>query len=170
MVRLCNLQLCVYLCEYMMCLAERKTDQVGGRFNQNREMTALSSQSPGIRPPYLCPRILLSPLASSYAGWGMEFSPNRNPVWARKPKLIKTVGRKERDREGKAEACGSLSASPRTTPPQPAPQSALRMSGELTIPTSTPRGWSLPHLSLSSRQRAFLLHTPLLKFKSINTN
>lgn len=23
MVRLCNLQLCVYLCKYMMCLAER---------------------------------------------------------------------------------------------------------------------------------------------------
>lgn len=54
-------------------------------------MTVLSSQSPGISPSYpetpqLCPRVLLSPCASSHAGWGMEFSPNRNPIWARKPK------------------------------------------------------------------------------------
>lgn len=31
MVRLYNLQLCVYLYKCMICLAERKTDQVGGR-------------------------------------------------------------------------------------------------------------------------------------------
>lgn len=55
-------------------------------------MTALSSQSPVFGPSYpetpppqLCPRVL-SPRASSHAEWGMEVSPNRNPIWARKLK------------------------------------------------------------------------------------
>lgn len=145
----------------------RKKDRPSWRqalIRRGRQKTALSSQSLGVSPPYpettpllrpaaLCPRVLLSPWASSHAGWGMEFSPNRNPIWARKPKSMTAVGREEWAGEGTAEG-------PVLCLPQPAPQSALRTTCGLTIPKSIPGAWSLSHLCPSSRVRAFsFVHT-----------
>lgn len=84
MVRLCNLQLCVYLHKCMICLAERKLET---GFNQRGEADCcsqlLASRLQSFffqRHPHLTlPQGSCEPWASSYTGWGMGIPPKQKP-------------------------------------------------------------------------------------------
>lgn len=87
MVRLCNLQLCVYLYKCMICLAERKLET---GFNQRGETDCCSQlqvsrpqsfffQRHPPHPQLVLPQGSREPWASSYAGWGMGIPPKQKP-------------------------------------------------------------------------------------------